>query len=211
MTGKPLVNDHPAGVIELPQPHHDSPTSVESALRRRRSIREFEKTGVTLAEVSQVLWASQGFTDPEGKRTTPSASALYPLEIFLAAGGQDDLPTGVYRYRPQSHDLVPVVRGDKRGLLARAALEQEWLSEAPVTVVIAAVYERTARRYKRRAERYVHMEVGHAAQNVHLQGVALGLGTVVVGAFDDAEVKQVLALSADEEPLCLMPVGKPRW
>ena len=59
-------------------------------------------------------------------------------------------------------------------------------------------------------ERYVHMEVGHAAQNVHLQAAALELRTVVVGAFDDANVKRVLALSANEEPLCLMPVGKPR-
>jgi SagB-type dehydrogenase family enzyme len=84
------------------------------------------------------------------------------------------------------------------------------LNDALVTIVIAAVYERTVRNYKQRAERYVHMEVGHVAQNVHLQAVVLELGTVVVGAFDDAEVKRVLTLAANEEPLCLMPVGKPR-
>jgi SagB-type dehydrogenase family enzyme len=94
--------------------------------------------------------------------------------------------------------------------LAAAALEQDWLNDAPITIVIAAVYERTAREYTQRAERYVHAEVGHAAQNVHLQAVALDLGTVVVGAFNDAEVKRVLTLAANEEPLCLMPVGKPR-
>ena len=93
--------------------------------------------------------------------------------------------------------------------MAAAALEQSWLNDAPVTIVITAVYERTARKYKQRAERYVHMEVEHAAQNVHLQAVALDLGTVVVGAFDDAEVKRVLTLAVNEEPLCLMPVGKP--
>jgi len=82
--------------------------------------------------------------------------------------------------------------------------------DAPVTIVLAAVFERTARRYRQRAERYVLMEVGHAAQNVHLQAVALDLGTVVVGAFDDAEVKQVLSLAANEEPLCLMPIGRSR-
>ena len=210
MAGKPLVSGNSAGVIKLPEPRQDSGISVESALRRRRSVREFRKESLTLAEVSQLLWAAQGITDPEGKRTAPSAGALYPLEVFLVAGGQDELPAGVYRYRPQGHDLIPVVQGDRRAKLAAAALEQDWLNDAPVTIVIAAVYERTVRKYKQRAERYLHMEVGHVAQNVHLQAVALELGTVVVGAFDDAEVKRVLTLAANEEPLCLMPVGKPR-
>jgi SagB-type dehydrogenase family enzyme len=94
--------------------------------------------------------------------------------------------------------------------LAGAAREQDWLKDAPATIVIAAVYERTARKYQQRAERYLRMEAGHAAQNVHLQAVALDLGTVVVGAFDDAGVKGVLTLAVNEQPLCLMPVGKPR-
>jgi SagB-type dehydrogenase family enzyme len=157
-----------------------------------------------------MLWAAQGIIDPEGKRTAPSAGALYPLEVFLVVGTAGDLPAGVYRYRPQAHELVCIAEGDRRAKLAAAALEQEWLAEAPVTIAFAAVYERTARKYRQRAERYVHMEVGHAAQNVHLQAAALDLGTVVVGAFDDAEVKQVLALADNEQPVCLMPVGKPR-
>src|ERR1035437_1742166 len=205
----PMTNQ-PTGAIKLPAPRLDSPTSIESALRRRRSVREFRQEALTLAEVSQLLWSAQGITDPEGKRTAPSAGALYPLEVFLVAGVQDELPAGVYRYRPRGHDLIPVVQGDQRAKLAAAALEQDWLKDAPVTIAIAAVYERTARKYKQRAERYVHMEVGHAAQNVHLQAVALDLGTVVVGAFDDAEVKRVLTLAANEEPLCLMPLSKPR-
>ena len=178
------------------------PTMVRPGVR--------EGGALTLAEISQLLWSAQGITDPEGRRTAPSAGALYPLEVFLVAGGQDELPAGVYRYRPQGHDLIPVVQGDQRAKLAAAALEQDWLNDAPATIGIAAVYERTARKYKQRAERYVLMEVGHAAQNVHLQAVALDLGTVVVGAFDDAEVKRVLTLAVNEEPLCLMPVGKPR-
>jgi len=210
MAGKPLTRGNPANVIKLPEPRRDSETSVESALRRRRSVREFRKEGITLAEISQLLWAAQGITNPEGRRTAPSAGALYPLEVFLVAGGQDELPAGVYRYRPQGHGLSPVVQGDQRAKLAAAALEQDWLNDAPITIVIAAVYERTAREYTQRAERYVRAEVGHAAENVHLQAVALDLGTVVVGAFNDAEVKRVLTLAANEEPLCLMPVGKPR-
>jgi SagB-type dehydrogenase family enzyme len=210
MADEPLVSGNLAGVIKLPEPRQDSKTSVESALRRRRSVREFHREALTLAEVSQLLWATQGITGPEGRRTAPSAGALYPLEVFLVAGKEGGLPAGVYRYQPQGHALVCIAEGDKRAKLAAAALEQDWLNDAPVTIVIAAVYERTARKYKHRAERYVHLEVGHAAQNVHLQAVALDLGTVVVGAFDDAQVKQVLPLAANEQPLCLMPVGKPR-
>jgi len=243
MAARPLAGNNRAGVFELPEPRQESRTSVEAALRRRRSVREFKWEALALAEVSQLLWATQGITDPEGKRTAPSAGALYPLEILLAVGKPDGegerprepkhlgkselartlalpgsafqkvadaLPAGVYRYRPQRHDLVCVAEGDKRIKLAAAALDQSWLTGAPVTIVIAAVYERTARKYRQRAERYVHMEVGHAAQNVHLQAVALDLGTVVVGAFDDAEVKRVLTLAENEQPLCLMPVGKGR-
>ena len=163
-----------------------------------------------MAEVSQLLWATQGITDPEGKRTAPSAGALYPLEVFLVAGKEGALPAGVHRYRPREHDLVCLADGDRRAKLAAAALGQDWLADAPVTIAIAAVYDRTARKYRQRAERYVPMEAGHAAQNVHLQAVALDLGTVVVGAFDDVEVKRVLSLAPNEQPLCLMPVGKPR-
>ena len=198
-----------AGVIKLLEPRPDSPTSVEAALRRRRSVREFKKEALTLAEVSQLLWATQGLTDPEGMRTAPSAGALYPLEVLLVVGKEGVLPAGLYRYRPQGHELISFVEGDKRARLAAAALDQDWLTGAPVTIVIAAVYERTARKYGQRAERYVHMEVGHAAQNVHLQAITLDLGTVVVGAFDDAEVKRLLTLADNEEPLCLMPVGRP--
>ncbi|MGA2177651.1 MAG: SagB/ThcOx family dehydrogenase [Verrucomicrobiota bacterium] len=210
MANDPPVARKPAGAIKLPEPRLDSQTSIESALRRRRSVREFDKKPLALPEVSQLLWAAQGLTGPEGKRTAPSAGALYPLEVYVVAGKAGDLPAGVYRYRPEGHDLLLIAQGDQRAKLATAALGQDWLVDAPVTIVLAAVFERTARRYRQRAERYVLMEVGHAAQNVHLQAVALDLGTVVVGAFDDAEVKQVLSLAANEEPLCLMPIGRSR-
>lgn len=146
MASKPLVSGYPAGVIKLPEPRQDGKTSVESALCRRRSVREFGKAGLTLAEISQLLWAAQAITDPEGRRAAPSAGALYPLEVLLVTGGQDELPAGVYRYRPQGHELIPVVPGDQRAKLAAAALDQDWLNDAPATIAIAAVYERTARK-----------------------------------------------------------------
>jgi SagB-type dehydrogenase family enzyme len=97
--------------------------------------------------------------------------------------------------------------GDLRKALARAALRQEAVREAAVVLVISAVYERTTRKYDKRGRRYVYMEVGHAAQNVFLQAVALGLGSVAVGAFEDADVARVLDLHRDEHPLYLLPIG----
>jgi SagB-type dehydrogenase family enzyme len=208
--GEPPATNKPAIVIKLPKPREDGKTSVESALRHRRATREFRNTPLTLAEVSQLLWAAQGITSPDGKRTAPSAGALYPLEVFVVAGSVESLPAGVYRYRPQGHDLSRVTDGDKRVKLASLAQEQTWLKGAPAIIVIAGVYERTAVKYKERAERYVHIEAGHASQNVQLQAVALELGAVIVGAFDDDQVKRVLGLAADEQPLCLLPVGRPR-
>ena len=116
--GEPPATNKPAIVIKLPKPREDGKTSVESALRHRRATREFRNTPLTLAEVSQLLWAAQGITSPDGKRTAPSAGALYPLEVFVVAGSVESLPAGVYRYRPQGHDLSRVTDGDKRVKLA---------------------------------------------------------------------------------------------
>jgi SagB-type dehydrogenase family enzyme len=182
--------------------------SLEGLLNQRRSVRDFADLPLGLAEVGQLAWAAQGETHGDGLRTAPSAGALYPLELYVVAGAVDGLEPGVYRYRPQAHSLEATGEGDRRSALARAALGQSWLSEAAAVFVFAAVYERTAWKYGTRAERYVHMEVGHAGQNLFLQAEAQGLGTVVVGAFDDAEVARVVGLPPDQRPLSLMPVGK---
>lgn len=196
--------------IHLPQPRVPSEFSLEKALRVRRSVREFQPEPVTLADVAQLVWAAQGITGAEGQRTAPSAGALYPLEVYLVAGRVNELATGVYRYAPQTHQLVPVAEGDKRDRLAAAALDQQWVREAPVTIVLAGVFERTTKKYGARGHRYVYMEAGHAAQNVHLQACALGLGSVAVGAFEDDAVKKLLGLRVEEQPLYLVPVGKPK-
>lgn len=196
--------------ITLPAAETDPEMSVSEALEERRSIREFSCEGLGLEEVSQLLWAAQGLTNRRGFRTAPSAGALYPLELYVVAGDVEGLSPGVYRYRPGKHDLVLVVSGDLRKPLGSAAIGQDWVQRAPAVLVITGVYERTMTKYGQRGQRYVHMEVGHAAQNVYLQATASGLGTVMVGAFDDKQVQALLGLPADHEPLGLMPVGRPR-
>ena len=195
---------------DLPPPDLAGEVSVEEALQRRRSVREFAPESLSLADVAQVVWAAQGETHAGGYRTAPSAGALFPLELYVVAGDVDGLPSGTWRYRSATHDLVLVREGDVREPLAAAALRQGCVREAPVVLVIAGVVPRTARKYGRRGRRYVHVEVGHAAQNVYLQCAGRGLGTVMVGAFDDEAVREVLGLPDDHEPFGLLPVGRPR-
>lgn len=194
----------PVGEIPLPTPGQRGGVSLEEALTKRRSIRAFTEEGLTWAEISQLLWAGQGITDPQGFRTAPSAGALYPLELYAATG------EGVYHYLPQGHRLAMLSPEDMRLWLWEAGLEQDALREAPAIIVITAIYARTEGKYGPRAERYVRLEAGHAAQNILLQATALDLGAVPIGAFYDQKVQEVLALPSDHEPLYLIPVGHPR-
>ena len=201
----------PQSTIKLPAPRLKSKFSLEEAIARRRSIRRYHAGAITLPELGQLLWAAQGITGAGELRAAPSAGATYPLEIFAVMGNRTagELPAGVYHYQADSHSLGAHLRGDLRQELARAALDQGFIAEAPVDIVICALYPRTSYTYGRRGERYVHLEVGHSGENIHLQAVALGLATVEVGAFVDEEVSKVLKLKEQIKPLYIMPVGKP--
>lgn len=195
-------------VIDLPSPSQEGEISLEETLDQRRSVRSFKNEGIPKEKISQLLFAAQGITEEEEvKRSAPSAGALYPLEVYVVVREDMELESGVYRFLPEGHTLSRITRGDVNGELASAALGQEFIAQAPVNIVIMGVYERTASRYGDRAERYVHMEAGHASQNIYLQCESLNLGTVAVGAFDDEEVSKILNLEEGEEPLYIMPVG----
>jgi SagB-type dehydrogenase family enzyme len=200
-------------VIDLPSPVHAGNVSIEESIYSRKSIRSFQSDALDLQTVSQLLWATggktvDGITGPS--RSFPSAGGIYPIEIYIVVGRAQGIKEGLYRYSWQEHRLILAKEGDLRGPLAHAALDQMFIEEAPITIVLTAYYQKTTRIYGNRgAERYVPMDAGHAAQNLYLQASALRLGTVAVGSFHDASVKQVLGLKR-EEPLYLLPVGKPR-
>ena len=210
------MSEQPAGAnataIKLPQPKPNGPVSVEEAIARRRTIRDFTDRPLSIEGLSQLPWSLQGMTD-EGRRlrAAPSAGATFPLEVIVVIGafGVGGLPAGVYLYLPGDHALRPRRNGDLRQQLSGVALGQQAIAQAPASLIIAADYERTRPRYRNRTERYVHMEAGHAAQNVYLQATALGLGTVAIGAFDDSGVRDLLSLSGNLQPLYILPVGKP--
>lgn len=215
------VKEPESKIIKLPNPRYDSGTSVEKALSVRRSIRTYSEEPLSVLDVSQILWAAQGITKKMetpppnfkykwqgGNRTAPSAGALYPLELYVAVGNVEGLLKGFYKYIPQTHSLEKIHETDIRNEISNAALMQESIKKAAAVIVISAVYERTSVKYGDRAERYVHIEVGHVGQNIYLQGISLGIGTVMIGAFVDEAVKKVLRLPEEEHPLAIMPLGK---
>ena len=206
--------------IRLPASSHDSNTSIEQALLQRRSSREFGSEPLSLSDVSQLLWAAQGITGSDGLRTAPSAGALYPLEVYVVVGNVDGLKPGVYKYVPGEHVIVRVADGDKRANLSAVALGQPSIKNAAAILIIAGVYERTTGKYDTPVHdersgadypagvKYVHMEAGHVSQNVYLESVSLGLGTVAIGAFSEDGVRRIAGMPDDERPLYLMPVGR---
>ncbi len=187
--------------IALPDPLVDGPVSFEQAILRRGSTRVFSPEPMTLAELGQLLWSAQGERD-DG-RTAPSAGGRLPLEVYVAHEG------GVYHYRPNGHEVVSVSAVDIREELAAAALDQRAFHTAPAVIMIAGVTERMAEKYGSRAERYVLIEVGHAAQNVLLQAATVGLGAVPTGAFRDGEIVELFDLPDGTAPWYLIPVGHP--
>lgn len=194
--------------INLPDPILKGQISLEEAIYKRRSIRHFRQGKLTLKQVSQLLWATQGITDKSREfRSVPSAGATFPLEIYLFVGSVEGLEQGIYKYVPFSHSIIYLVKGDKRKELCFNALNQDSIIKAQIVIVITAVFDRTTKVYGNRGMMYIHMEAGHCGQNIYLQAETLGLGTVAIGAFRDSGVKKLLPAAENEQPLYIFPVG----
>ncbi len=194
--------------IKLPEPELKGKVSLEETIYKRRSIRHFKQGNLNLKQISQLLWAAQGITDKSREfKAVPSAGATFPLEVYLFAGNVDGLKPGIYKYNPFSHSIISIIEGDKRKELCSAALNQDSIIKAQVTLVITAIFDKTTKVYGSRGVMYVHMEAGHCGQNIYLQAESLGLGTVAIGAFKDADVKRILVLDKNEQPLYIFPVG----
>jgi len=198
-----------ADLVKLPLPSHQGRMSVEETLQKRRTVRQFAVRSLDLAQVSQLLWAADGVSDPRGLRTAPSAGATYPLEIYLVVGerGVTGLSPGLYRYHPGAHALELTQPGELRAPVARASLHQSWMAGAPIMVVLAAEFRRCTARYGERGVMYTHLEAGAASQNLFLQAEAQGLAAGIVGAFEDRGLSRALHLPRDHAPLLIMPVG----
>lgn len=197
-----LFSQKDKDMIALPKPDIKGRVSLEQTIAKRRSVRIFSSKSLTLKQISQLLWAAQGVTEKNySLRSVPSAGALYPLELYIIT------PEGLMHYQPDGHLLETISKEDLRINLSKASLGQSPVVNAAMDIVICAVYERVTRKYSDRGIRYVHMEAGHAAQNIHLMAVSLGLGSVSIGAFNDSDVQKLLKLDANVKPVYIIPIG----
>jgi SagB-type dehydrogenase family enzyme len=187
--------------VALPPPTATGTISLEQVVRQRRSQRVFRPDPLPITTIGQLLWAGQGITSPDGKRTAPSAGALYPLELYVVT------PTQVMHYLPQGHRAEIRAVPDLRPGLKAAAFGQAHVGAAPAIIVVVAAPGRTRRKYGARAEAFVQLEAGHTAQNILLQAAARGLAAVPVGSLDPARAAVTLALPTGQTVLYFIPVG----
>jgi SagB-type dehydrogenase family enzyme len=205
----PLKQDG-GDAMRLLDPVLDGAVSLEKTVHQRRTIRSFESKNLTLRQLSQLLWAAQGITEAGGfKRAAPSAGALYPMDVYGAVGKGciEKLEPSVFHYEPGTHSISLVKQGDIRIDIARASLQQMWMADAPMTLVITAEYSRIMSKYGQRGVRYAMIEAGHIGQNIFLQAQALALEAGIVGAFEDHTIIRVMGIKSTHEPLLIMPVG----
>jgi SagB-type dehydrogenase family enzyme len=192
--------------VSLPEP--DKSTPLYQLLAKRRSVRRYKKEPLTLHQLSRLLWATYGLVDRR-RRVVPSAGATYPIEVYVFVKDVAGLAPGIYRYDEERHELVAIKAGDYSKELASASLDQRWVREAPVNIVIVAKYRKTTDWYGERGFRYIYMEAGHVGQNIYLAATEMGLGTVAVGAFYDEEIAKLIGLGEDYIVLYVFPVGVP--
>ncbi|MBA7620485.1 hypothetical protein ES703_27835 [subsurface metagenome] len=189
--------------LKLPNPNLKGEKNLEECIYERESVRSYKDKEIEIEKISQILWAAQGKKGQ--KRTVPSAGATFPLEIYITLKDK-----GFFHYNFEKHVLELITSEDLSKKLAQASWDQNFIAEAYLNVIICAIFERTTQRYGQRGIRYVYMEVGHCAQNIHLEAVALGLSSVPIGAYEDNKVKDVLDLKKKIEPLYIIPVGYPK-
>ncbi len=189
-------------IINLPEPKLAGKMSVEESIYHRRSERSFLPNELTMEQISQLLWSAQGITDKSwGFRAAPSAGSLYPLTLYIMK------KDGVFKYIPDGHKLIQITGEDRRPSIVRASLAQTFIGDAPLVIVVCGNFRIVEAKYGQRAYRYLNMEVGHAAENIHLQAVAMGMVSVPVGAFWDDVVAKTLDLPDTQDPFYLIPVG----
>jgi SagB-type dehydrogenase family enzyme len=198
---------------ELPSFELYKPLSLDRALRQRKSIRHFQDRGISLGQLSYLLWASmviQRIEDGYEFRTVPSAGALYPIETYVIVNNVKKLDSGVYHYSVKSHELELLKEGDFRRQIAAAALGQGICASAAAVFVWSGVFERCKWKYGQRAYRYIYLDTGHIAENLALAAVSLNLGSCEIGALYDDHVNAIVGIDGTEESvLCMAVVGIP--
>lgn len=191
--------------IELPKPMAKGDLSLEEVLWKRHSIREFSDKTPDWKQVGQLLWAAQGVNRPENQhRTSPSAFGAYPLQVYVI------LPSGFFHYLPNEHAVVCLKTGDVWKDLAETVAGKS-THDAPCVFIISADFSITEKRSeKEEAKRYVLLEGGHAAQNILLQVISLGMGAVSIGAPISPDEQKITGIPCNEKPIYIISTGFPK-
>ena len=184
------------------------------AIARRESRRGYSGEELALAELSFLLWATQGIRRMLARgtalRTVPSAGARHSFETYLFIRNVTSLAAGLYRYLPVDHELLHVRDvPEMESSLARAAYGQKFVGRSAVTFVWACIPERMEWRYGLTAHRVILLDAGHVCQNLYLACEAVGAGTCAVAAYDQEEMDRLLGVDGEEEfAVYVAPVGK---
>lgn len=205
----PLIDLPDPDQVDVPQP------DFSRLLKDRQSWRKYTQEALSLAELSYLLFASQGLLAEIGngyatRRTVPSAGARHPFETYLAVNRVEGLSPGLYRYLPLTHQLLPLEESDRLpGLLTEANLGQKFVGNSAVVFTWSCIPYRAEWRYMEYAHKNMLIDAGHICQNLYLAATALGLGTCAVGAYDQAAMDAIFELDGEEEYIVyLAPVGK---
>jgi len=209
-----LFKQYPnARKIKLPRSSWNlSEARIIQLLQRRRSLRKFSKTPLTLTDLSFILWAAQGITAKAGEhffRTTPSAGALYPIETYLSIQNVENLTNGLYHFDIISFQLNLLSEHDVSKKIATVFLDQKFMESAALTLIWTAVARRTMSKYGERGGRYLLLDAAHICQNTLLAAEALNCGGCPVAAFYDQELVEILGIDGEEEiPLYGSTIGR---
>lgn len=207
----PLFKKYPASAkFKLPQDFKWTGISVEEAIVKRRSKRNFAQKPLSLKELSCLLYYAGGITDTRsGLRAAPSAGALYPIEIYPVIHQVEGIKPGIYHYSIEDHSLELLKTGDYREKLSEYCLGQETAGRSAVAFIITAIFARTKWKYQHRAYRYVLIEAGGIAENIYLSAELMGLGACALGAFFDDQINKELNIDGIKEAaIHIMVVGK---
>lgn len=185
--------------------------SLEKALKRRCSIREFSRDEISFAQLSKILALSYGprvetllskFNEqsyPYYLRTAPSAGALYSCEIYIITQRVKGLKRGIYYFNADRLQLELLKRTDCWDNFLSSLPDQSSAKDASCAILISGRLSKIKFKYGERGYRYLFLDAGHIGENIYLVATALNLGIVGIGGFYDDELNKLLSLDGYEE------------
>jgi SagB-type dehydrogenase family enzyme len=187
------------------------------AIRARRTPRTLMAHSMKLEDLSCLLFHACGATDqnedgifPRSFRASPSAGAMYPIDLFFHTLHVDDLPAGLYHYNPLRHDLATVAVGDRSRTIAAGMVQPDLAYKSVLVMFLVASFERTTQKYGERGYRFALIEAGHIGQNLALVAEGMGLGAVMLGGYIDHRIDEFLGLDGvSQSVVYAIAIGRP--